>query len=62
MQDAHTTLMTALRSIIADGADPRPVIARAIAGLEAERPRPAAPHREMPGPYAPNAWSIYAGR
>ena len=58
---AHEQLLAALRVIVTEGHDPRAIVAHAIKDVEHEAARRRAPH-EAPGPYAPNAWSMYAGR
>ncbi|AWN43785.1 hypothetical protein [Methylobacterium durans] len=58
---AHEQLLAALRVILTEGQDPRAVIAHAIEDVERETAKRQAP-QEAPGPYTPNAWSMYAGR
>lgn len=63
MSDVHEQLVAALRIIIAQSNDPWGAIGHAIEDMERERARPAAATAdEIPGPYSPNALSIYAER
>ncbi len=63
MSDVHEQLVAALRVIIAQNGDPWSVIGHAIEDMEREQSRPlAATEDERPGPYSPNALSIYAER
>ncbi|MDR7035833.1 MULTISPECIES: hypothetical protein [Methylobacterium] len=62
MSDAHQQLVEALRTIISEGADPWTLVDHIIEDVEREKPAPSGLSREeVPGPYAPNAWSMYTG-
>lgn len=61
MIDAHEQLVAALRVIIAQSDDPQAFIAHALEDVERETPAVlASSGEETPGPYTPNAWSIFA--
>jgi hypothetical protein len=63
MPDVHEQLVAALRVIIAQSDDPWAIIGHAMEDMEREQTRPvAATGDEVPGPYSPNALSIYAER
>ena len=63
MSDAHGQLVATLRTIIAEFDDARMVIDHAIEEVEREKAQDLThPVQEAPGPYSPNAWSIYAER
>lgn len=61
MMDVHEQLVAALRVIVAQSGDPQAIIAHALEDVERETPTPSsASGEETPGPYTPNAWSIFA--
>ena len=63
MSDAHEQLVATLRTIIAEFDDARTVIDHAIEDVEREKAQDLTHSvQEAPGPYTPNAWSIYAER
>ncbi|KAB1072470.1 hypothetical protein [Methylobacterium planeticum] len=63
MSDVHDQLVAALRVIVAQNADAHALVVHALEDVEREAPAPQVPaDAEVPGPYAPNPWSMYAGR
>lgn len=63
MPDVHEQLVAALRVIIAQSDDPWAVIGHAMEDMGREQAgHAAATADEIPGPYSPNALSIYAER
>jgi hypothetical protein len=63
MSDTYEQLVAALRAVVTQTGDPRPVIAFALQAIEQENlARRRRAQDAVPGPYAPNAMSIYAER
>jgi len=63
MLDVHEQLVAALRAVVAQSPDAHALVVHALEDAEREQPaRSPRSGEEVPGPYAPNAWSIYAER
>jgi hypothetical protein len=63
MFDIHDQLVAALRAVVAQDADAHALVIHALEDVEREKPALAGPSAdETPGPYAPNAWSMYGGQ
>ena len=63
MLDVHEQLVAALRVIVAQDADAHALVVHALEDLEREKPALLArASDEVPGPYAPNSWSMYGQR
>ena len=63
MLTAHEQLVAALRAIVAQTDDPQALIDVALRDAKRETPAfPAKPGDAAPGPYTPNAWSMYTPR
>jgi hypothetical protein len=63
MSDAHEQLVAALRVIVAQDADAHALVVHALEDVERENPALVAQaSNEVPGPYAPNSWSMYGGQ
>ncbi|MER2266967.1 hypothetical protein [Methylobacterium oxalidis] len=63
MSDAHQQLVEALRAVVAQDPEAHALVIHALENAEREKSvRSSQSRDEVPGPYAPNAWSMYAGR
>ncbi len=63
MSEVHEQLVAALRAVVAQSPDAHVLVVHALEDVEREQPAwPWRSGEEVPGPYAPNTWSIYAQR
>ena len=60
MSTGHDQLIAALRIVVAESEDPHAVVDDALKDVEREQSSLQAQQGDAaPGPYAPNAWSMY---
>jgi hypothetical protein len=63
MSDVHEQLVAALRAVVAQNPDAHALVIHALEDVELEKSvHSSRADHETPGPYAPNAWSMYAQR
>ncbi|GEP08059.1 hypothetical protein [Methylobacterium oxalidis] len=63
MSDAHQQLVEALRAVVAQDPEAHALVIHALENAEREKSvRSGQSREEVPGPYAPSAWSMYAAR